>query len=359
MRPHRNCARSVASSVAYALAEEIVALAVDDTYRAAKQAGDFRNDVNDAVAQAIKSVTASWSAAGKTAAHHLLLVAANNPLDANGNGKTAAQLLRRPDMQQAMTEPFVDAAQKTSEAVRAAVEQGWRIGGQQAAQALAGLGTHGYDLLLEDDEVMQSVLADVQKNMDSTRQRLSQAFAQEDKQAALAKATADLERRAKYSVEYALRRSAEERRAKEYAMAGMGLMWVSRLAANTCSYCLALHGQVIPPGGTFESDTKLGIYHDLKCPPRHPNCQCVVVPVLTGKPVSVKQSVKRTTAKPETPTPITPERVVAAEVSSLQAALRRPTPPPPPTVISSKALKKVPRGLLNRLIAWLTKWFDD
>lgn len=54
--------------------------------------------------------------------------------------------------------------------------------------------------------------------------------------------------------------------------------WVSQLAPNTCSYCRALHGVVLPVGRSFAAEArKVGwtrIYGGLFGPPLHPSCQC-------------------------------------------------------------------------------------
>lgn len=59
--------------------------------------------------------------------------------------------------------------------------------------------------------------------------------------------------------------------------------WMSRLAPNTCRYCRALHGVVLPAGASFAVEAVkagfLRVYGGLYAPPLHPHCQCWVVGV--------------------------------------------------------------------------------
>jgi hypothetical protein len=58
--------------------------------------------------------------------------------------------------------------------------------------------------------------------------------------------------------------------------------WVSRLASNTCKYCRALHGTILPIEKSFApAARKAGfkrIYGGLYAPPLHPRCQCRLEP---------------------------------------------------------------------------------
>lgn len=59
--------------------------------------------------------------------------------------------------------------------------------------------------------------------------------------------------------------------------------WVSRLADNTCRYCRDLHGVVVPMKKSFAPEAKkIGFtrtYGGLYSPPLHPRCQCFLAPV--------------------------------------------------------------------------------
>jgi hypothetical protein len=60
-------------------------------------------------------------------------------------------------------------------------------------------------------------------------------------------------------------------------------VWRSRLAYNSCRYCLGLHGAVIPAKNSFRPlARRLGwtrFYGGLYGPPLHPSCQCWLEPV--------------------------------------------------------------------------------
>jgi len=60
-------------------------------------------------------------------------------------------------------------------------------------------------------------------------------------------------------------------------------VWRSRLAYNSCRFCLGLHGAVIPAKSSFRPlARKLGwtrFYGGLFGPPLHPSCQCWLEPV--------------------------------------------------------------------------------
>lgn len=59
-------------------------------------------------------------------------------------------------------------------------------------------------------------------------------------------------------------------------------VWVANYVDNTpCALCDALHGTEIGLDEVFESGTT-SVYHTLDGPPRHPNCQCKLVTLITG-----------------------------------------------------------------------------
>lgn len=73
--------------------------------------------------------------------------------------------------------------------------------------------------------------------------------------------------------------------ANTFLLTGKYKRWVSRLAPNTCKFCRALHGTVVPiyasfaPAAIAAGYPKKYIYAGLFSPPLHPRCQCTCVSV--------------------------------------------------------------------------------
>lgn len=74
------------------------------------------------------------------------------------------------------------------------------------------------------------------------------------------------------------------------AKLGAARLWVAE--RNACLHCLALSGEVAPPGGHFDGSLTFGKKplpvwppgSELESPPRHPNCRCRCTPWLGSAP---------------------------------------------------------------------------
>lgn len=176
------------------------------------------------------------------------LVVENNP------NKTAAQIEKRPDVQQALQviQDWVDQA----ESVVTEVVNALPVGQGAAARDLGKtLDTFEFDVDVSDSNLEKWRLGEESREVWTARMLL----------------------RMNWFVDW-LR-----------GVAGNLLIgspykrWVSRLAPNTCKYCAGLHGVVLPMGKSFLAEAKkLGFkrpYGGLYGPPLHPRCQCWLVPV--------------------------------------------------------------------------------
>lgn len=192
----------------------------------------------------------AWKSALNDAIGHVVLVASNNPT------KPMSQILKRPDIKEALTWPFARAGAETVAAVREA----W----------LESAG----DLLLPEDDLTE-ILANVKKNTVTAPQRLRKAIAKGPRDqlvTRLQKLADDLVRRAEFAVEYSEKRAttlAQLQTAPESAMK----TWRRNPKSNSCKWCIALDGVTIPVGQLFELDD-FPSFQPLIGPPRHPRCQC-------------------------------------------------------------------------------------
>jgi hypothetical protein len=199
-----------------------------------------------------------WAKQAKRAIDHVLLVIGNNPT------QPIQEILARPDIQQALHVPFQEAGAFTL----AQVKEVWAAAGGP-----------------DQSDYLDQLLTDVYKNTVLAPARMQQAMTQGDSsliQSRMTKVAADLARRNSYSVRVAEVRARTEKDLLAIAALGQRKMWQSKLDESTCSYCAALHGQIIDVLEPFPADaggTKLRVYGDLLGPPRHPRCRCRLVPV--------------------------------------------------------------------------------
>lgn len=192
----------------------------------------------------------AWKDALDTAIGHVILVAENNPT------KPLSQILKRPDIKEALTWPFARADAETVAAVREA----W----------IDAIG----DELVPDDDLAE-ILSNVKHNTVTAPGRLRKAIAKGPKDQMadrLKKLADDLVRRAEFAVEYSGKRAAtlaQLQAAPETAMK----TWLRNPASKSCKWCIALDGTTIPVGDLFTLNG-FPSFQPLVGPPRHPRCQC-------------------------------------------------------------------------------------
>lgn len=188
----------------------------------------------------------AWDKAFADTIEHILLVAENNP------NKDLKAILARPDMQEAVTEPFVAAGIETLEAVH----QAWTAEGQA-------------DL----DRVVKNVHANLKSAPDRIRKAML-GGPRDEMAVRLKKLAKDMQLRAQYAVDYAQKRSATVKLLEE---AGPKAQKTWAAKDPQCSACKALVGTTIKVSATFSltaGGLKLGSFGPLIGPPRHPNCKC-------------------------------------------------------------------------------------
>ena len=223
-------------------------------------------------------VEALWEKANKESLAFLNLILSNNP------AKTPAQILARPDIQEALRQPYEEAAEKSEDLLRKA----WAESEADAVKKVKGEFKQtkedwkGHEA---DSDLLDAVVLDLHKNAKAMRSRYSAALKEPGEKGLayrLKMITQDAKRRAGYSLTTVTWGAVTSTRDSAFQKAGLNKMWVSRDWPNRCSHCKALHGTVVGPGEQFPHAHPglpvLGVYGGaLFGPPRHPNCQCVVV----------------------------------------------------------------------------------
>jgi len=210
----------------------------------------------------------------------LNLVMENNPR------KPLEDILVRPDVQLALTQPFSDAASQTVDLMDSAWRAGSKIGSEEASKMLKDLGLEGVQKGKASVSTLNSLKADVWKNSASAKDRLIEAM-QGDREGLsdrLGKVTRDLQRRATIGIDVAVKESYAQSAMATYAQNGAaGKTWHSHIDEKTCSHCQGLDGITVAVGETFPEYTGtrvLGTYGPLLGPPRHPSCRCWLTPSL-------------------------------------------------------------------------------
>ena len=100
----------------------------------------------------------------------LNLVMENNPR------KPLEDILVRPDVQLALTQPFSDAASQTVDLMDSAWRAGSKIGSEEASKMLKDLGLEGVQKGKASVSTLNSLKADVWKNSASAKDRLIEAM---------------------------------------------------------------------------------------------------------------------------------------------------------------------------------------
>lgn len=233
----------------------------------------------------LQQVSKIWDHAASAALAHVKVVVQNNPK------ADIADLLARPDVQQALSLPFTVASQDTARIITDAWNSGVTIGQSHALSDLSDLGMTAPSLGDVATTTLDSLLTDAEANAQAARERLVGAItgAQPGKVLeGLQSALDDLRRRAVLGVDAARTMGSTEAQLGVYEQAQkesgqqIRLLWVTHFRPTTCATCAALHGKNIPLGGTFSDTATFSgkapkTYLPLAGPPRHPNCGCRVV----------------------------------------------------------------------------------
>lgn len=257
-------------------AELVVALASSQVKAAVVSAALSRKALAVFSEKYRKQVEAFWDEAHEEALELLVLVLQNNPT------KEKSLLFERPDVQSALTQPYLEAAVKA----QSLLQEAWAGTADLTEKYLRS----EFKLLKEnwqgyetDSALLYSLVGDLRANAEVMRSRYVAAV--EDAlpgkvEEALSKVAKDSTRRAGYTATTLVWGHASEVRDSAFAKAGLNKMWVARVEDvenPPCSHCKALHGKVIAPGEQFPINGLKAYRNLLYGPPRHPNCRCVIV----------------------------------------------------------------------------------
>lgn len=191
-------------------------------------------------------VAADWEKAMADANDHLWSVLRNNI------GTPMWQVMARPDVKQAMREPFLGAAQRTIAQVMAA----WQ-GDPNDPELARIVKTVNHNAVAARAAIKKAATKDLAQ-MDVNLQALGKKMGLQ----------------AQYAVQNSDKKSATL--VKIQGHEGDKIWWGPHAQ---CSTCQALHGTKIPAGEEFDANIgprKLATYGPLMGPPRHPSCTCQI-----------------------------------------------------------------------------------
>jgi hypothetical protein len=193
----------------------------------------------------------AWAGAVTEGLQHFLLVARNNPK------KALEAIAKRPDVKEALNSAGQDGAQ----AVARQIVQAWLAGGGPT-----------------DSPYLRQLLRDALRNGEKFRSRVTQALtgqAHEDLPNLL---HGNYQLRARAGMAVASTRSKQEEALSRFEAAGIKQVMWANWGANPCPDCVALHGAVVDLGDEFDHGVR-PVFGKLTCPPRHPFCECRLVPL--------------------------------------------------------------------------------
>lgn len=263
----------------------LVALAKEDpkaklSLTAAAQAKALREVLTKISDTHHPDVIAVWDKASTTALNHLAIVVKNNP------AKTMSQILQRPDVVSALTQPYEHAAKQSESILTRAHSDA-----VSAVQKILGTDAD------PDPALLKSLIKDLHANARAMRDRIGRALADTTPKVNVKKHLASVasgaSQRAGMSLTSAvwmpasqIAQQAASAPSKQILPKGKKqakkkttvLMWVAVIDERTCSQCKALHGTMVKPGKAFKTEGKTYMDLPLVGPPRHPHCRCVLVP---------------------------------------------------------------------------------
>lgn len=253
----------------------------------------------------------------------------------NNSTKEWTEILSRSDVQEALSQPFLDAQESVTSAINQAWASGQSAGWKAASAELKALGLATTEMPELSDATLTQILGDAGVNAHEAQSRFEQALLS-DKPLNNAHAVGtQLQLRARLGASSAGQFAYNE--AKEVAYAnhpGLQKTWVAHFSPTTCKYCRWLHGQTVPIGESFPlpPGARVPYTGQLLGPQYHPNCRCSLLPHMSGK--------------------TQPEKLQAG---ALVDGAQNDTPPPPE--ITSAAIKAIPQSKMVQVLQWLIKWF--
>jgi hypothetical protein len=119
-------------------------------------------------------------------------------------------------------------------------------------------------------------------------------------------------------------------------------------SAEPCPFCVQLSGLALPLDQPFPAAEPASgfsppaVFHDLQCPPRHPNCRCRLVISVTAAPPPPP------TAPPPSPKAPTPVR------DTLSAPVVRLRPPTSYSTLSAAQVRSMPEAKYSALVSFFS-----
>lgn len=248
---------------------------------------DDRKKIDALAGPAMGAVQKAWESATKEASDFVSLVILNNPR------KTLAQILVRPDVQEALHIPFEEAGDKTKSIVRDVWSKSATLGVNAAMRDLGELGFGDFARrTFTNTSTLNRLLKDVDANVSrATLQLLDLYEGDKAKVSAVDALGRTLGWRSSLTSDVASGHAFNEAKAwtletfaKDRGVA-LKKVWVTRFGPGTCDTCASLHGYEAGFNEAFPESLSWGnapsVYgKSLNHPPRHPHCRCVVIPFL-------------------------------------------------------------------------------
>jgi hypothetical protein len=279
----------VHEAVEQAIAEEYVRLQGSSLQQLLNASAVAQQGLDAAIEVYAEQAEAAYQAAGEQAAQFLydiLRVSTERPLES---------VLRQPDVQAVLHRPFERAAASTREAISQAWQEGAAQGHGAANRDLGIVGIDPVDPVPIDQEALNRLLDDADRNGDAAYQRFRNAITSMDPDVvreSVRHVARDQARRARAGADVAGKFAANNARLWAWDQRGVThKVWVASLSPVTCRYCLALHGKrqrlwaPFPTAARFGGGARLPWWGDrftpslpMLEPPRHIHCRCRLIP---------------------------------------------------------------------------------
>lgn len=304
MIDQKDLAGAVAAQFLKLAANDPLTQLIADAHQQGQDLGVFIDDLIIRARQA-------WNQAAADSLGHVAIVLANN------RDVPFGEILQRDDVKEALRVPFQEAAQQTESLVNRAWDVGSSLGAAHGRSDIHRIGLEAPEIGDVSTEYREAVLETVRRSAEAARNEALDGLGDlssttyVDPGAILDEGErlgTGYGRNAGFAIDASARRAHAEAEQLVYEAARdasgrmLELVWASRLDDSVCPCCAALHGTRVKFGEEFPHDSSFygtcpKVFGNLKGPPRHPRCRCVILPWRSGlgedPPHRMREAAKR------------------------------------------------------------------